>query len=55
MFRNKANLTTTAIFFLIFSFKTMAQSDIIIKNRSGDINTIKAENADQLQTLLQPI
>jgi hypothetical protein len=38
MFRNKANLTTALFFSDFFSFKTMAQSDIIIKNKSGDIN-----------------
>jgi hypothetical protein len=35
----------------------MAQSDIIIKNKSGDINTISiaAENANQLQHFYNPI
>jgi hypothetical protein len=34
----------------------MAQSDIIIKNRSGDINTIiAAENARPAATLYNPI
>jgi hypothetical protein len=56
MFRNKANLTT-ALFFSDFFLASLyeAQSDIIIKNKSGDINTISiaAENARPAATLLQ--